>query len=204
MLNIRIWGLHYGNRFPFSFLQSLHFKDFFLKVWFWCFQSGCYFISGGSFDSLLMFSRSLNKVWCVNSLINDVKIELTACGCLQSTIACQPPLPPYKLCPCCHPFVSGPISKLNFCGERRQFKCFCRSWREELMWNLLGDQSVLEGRMTPNWKKDFVDPLGSLTFPRYFVPLKRFTLVVVYFVMLLVTAPEVLKVLDLRFLSAQI
>lgn len=91
-----------------------------------------------------MFSGSLNKVWCVNSLINDVKIELTACGCLRSTIACQPPLPSDKLCPCSRPFVSGPISKQNFCGARRQFKCSpcpC-SWREELMWNLWGPISA--------------------------------------------------------------
>lgn len=105
-----------------------------------------------------MFSRSLNKVWCVNSLINDVKIELTACGCLQSTIACQPRLPPYKLYPCCLPFVSCPISKLNFCGERRQFKCFCCRWWEELMWNLRGDQSVLEERMTPNGEEELCWP----------------------------------------------
>lgn len=108
-----------------------------------------------------MFSRSLNKVWCVNSLSNDVKIELTACGCLQSTIACQPRLPSYKLYPCCLPFVSCPISKLNFCGERRQFKCFCCSWREELMWNLLGDQSVLEQRMTPKWQGKVREPSRS-------------------------------------------
>lgn len=48
------------------------------------------------FFSLLMFSKSLNKVRCVNSLINNVKMELTACGYLRSTIACQPTLPPYK------------------------------------------------------------------------------------------------------------
>lgn len=48
------------------------------------------------FFSLLMFSKSLNKVRCVNSLINNVKMELTACGYLWSTIPCQPTLPPYK------------------------------------------------------------------------------------------------------------
>lgn len=48
------------------------------------------------FFSLLMFSKPLNKVRCVNSLINNVKMELTACGYLWSTIACQPTLPPYK------------------------------------------------------------------------------------------------------------
>lgn len=154
-------------------------------VWFWCFQSGYCFISGESCNSLLMFSRSLNQVWCVNSLINDVKIELTACGCLQRTIACQPLLPPYKLYPCCLPFVSCPISKLNFCGGRRPFKCFCCSWREELMWNLLGDQSCWREEWPHIGKKDFVDLLGSLTFPCYFVAIKRFTLVVPYFMILL-------------------
>lgn len=44
------------------------------------------------------------------------------------------------------------------------------------MWNLWGDQSVLEERMTPTGKKDLVDLPGSLTFPCYFVALKRFTL----------------------------
>lgn len=121
-----------------------------------------------------MFSRSLNKVWCVNSLINDVKIELTACGCLQNTIAQQPPLPPYKPRPCCPPFVSDPISKLNFCGGRRQFKCFCRSWREKLVWNLLGDQSVLGGEWPQIGWKDCAGLCGSLTFFFSFCSFKAF------------------------------
>lgn len=152
-----------------------------------------------------MFSRSLNKVWCVNSLINDVKIELTACGCLQSTIACQPLLPPYKLYPCCLPFVSCPISKLNFCGGRRQFKCFCGSWREELMWNLLRDQSVLEGRMAPNWEEGLCWPAWladlSLLFCRY----KEVYSGCPAFYDAFIKAKEVLEVWDYsRSISAQI
>lgn len=77
------------------------------------------------FNSLLMFSKSLNKVRCVNSLINNVKMELTACGYLGSTIACQPTLPPYKSCPAVFPLFRAQSANQSFVEAEGQPAPFC-------------------------------------------------------------------------------
>lgn len=202
VLNVRLWGVwtQWTVKVPFSMLRIC----FLPKDDFDAFQSGCCFISGESFNSLLMFSRSVNKVWCVNSLINDVKIELTACGCPQSTIAQPPLLCPYKLCPLSF-LCFRPNQQTQLLWGRRQFKCSCHRWREELMWNLLGDQSVLEGSPTPKRGKGLCWPACSLTFSCCFVPWKSFTRVSFALWCFCSKPQEVLEVWnDLRYISAQI
>lgn len=87
----------------------------------WC-GGGFFFFF---FNSLLMFSKSLNKVRCVNSLINNVKMELTACGYLGSTIACQPTLPPYKSCPAVFPLFRAQSANQSFVEAEGQPAPFC-------------------------------------------------------------------------------
>lgn len=118
------------------------------------------------FNSLLMFSKSGNKVRCVNSLINNVKMELTACGYLGSTIACQPTLPPYKSCPAVFLLFRAQSANQSFVEAEGQPGRLCGA-------AAAGWPAGPRGGRPQSGKKGSTDLPGSLTSASLFWRFKR-------------------------------
>lgn len=113
-----------------------------------------------------MFSKSGNKVRCVNSLINNVKMELTACGYLGSTIACQPTLPPYKSCPAVFLLFRAQSANQSFVEAEGQPGRLCGA-------AAAGWPAGPRGGRPQSGKKGSTDLPGSLTSASLFWRFKR-------------------------------